>query len=199
MPFLAVAARRPDRAATSGVLPHVAWARIDRYTEPVARRSTARSAARKHDHDRCIESALAEAEELCRERDVKLTDLRRRALELVWSAHRAVKAYDLLERLGEDGKPVKPTTAYRALDFLLEQGLIHRIESLNAFVGCASPATSHDSELLVCEACGLVEEVTVPELGRALARGAASVDFEATRSVVELRGRCARCRRLAVA
>jgi Fur family transcriptional regulator, zinc uptake regulator len=165
----------------------------------MVRRRIQRSAAQRHDHERCIEGALAEAEALCRKRDVKLTDLRRRALELVWSAHRAVKAYDLLDKLGDRGKAAKPTTVYRALEFLLEQGLIHRVESLNAFVGCARPAASHDSELLVCEACGLVEEVSVSELGRTLARGAASVGFEPTRSVVELRGRCARCRRPAVA
>lgn len=162
-------------------------------------RSPTRSVTREHDHARCVDGALAEAEALCVKRGVRLTALRRQTLELVWRAHRAVKAYDLLRSLGGKAGRTKPPTVYRALEFLLQQGLIHRIESRNAFVGCANPAEAHDSELLVCEVCDVVEELAVPGLGRTLADAAAGVGFAFARAVVEVRGRCARCRRSAVA
>jgi len=143
--------------------------------------------------------ALADAESICDQRGVRLTELRRRTLQLIWGAHRAVKAYDLLAQLGSRGRSAKPSTVYRTLEFLLDEGLIHRVESLNAFVGCSAPAESHESVLLLCEACGLVEEITIPELGRALARGMSAADFALSRAVVEVRGRCGPCRRAAVA
>ena len=92
-----------------------------------------------HEHQSCIEDALARADDVCRERGVRLTPLRRRVLELVWSSHRAVKAYDLLAALGDAVGAAKPPTVCRALEFLMAQGLVHRIDSLNAFVGCPQP------------------------------------------------------------
>ncbi|MHA1109066.1 MAG: transcriptional repressor, partial [Alphaproteobacteria bacterium] len=86
-----------------------------------------------HDHKRCIAEALAAAEEICARQSVKLTDLRRRVLELIWDRHEPVRAYDLLDQLRAGRRSAAPPTIYRALDFLLEAGLIHRIESLNAY------------------------------------------------------------------
>ena len=165
----------------------------------MARFAARHSIARKHDHARCVEVALADAESICDQRGVRLTELRRRTLQLIWRAHRAVKAYDLLAQLGGSGKPVKPTTVYRALEFLLSEGLIHRVESMNAFVACSAPAESHESVLLLCEACGFVEEITVPELGRVITRCVSATDFVLSRAVVEVRGHCGPCRRAAVA
>ena len=89
-----------------------------------------------HDHRACVDEALDGAVELCRKRGARLTGTRQRILELVWAGHRPVGAYELLAALGRDGQPAAPPTVYRALDFLVDQGLVHRIESLNAFVGC---------------------------------------------------------------
>ena len=113
-----------------------------------------------HDHHACVSEALVGAAELCRKRGVRLTGTRQRILELVWAGHRPVGAYELLAALGRDGRPAAPPTVYRALDFLVAQGLVHRIESLNAFVGCPAPARPHRGQFLICRACGASAEVT---------------------------------------
>lgn len=146
-----------------------------------------------HDHQGCIDRALKSADRLCGERGVRFTPLRRRVLELVWGSHEAVKAYDLLERLKASDPAAKPSTVYRALDFLLEQGLIHRVESLNAFIGCSHAGRSHELLLLICEACQAVEERPAPELMKAAAEEIQAAGFLARGKAFEVRGLCARC------
>jgi len=93
--------------------------------------------ARPHDHSRCVSHALAEAETICARQGLRLTALRKRVLELVWASHKPLGAYDILGVLSdEDGRRAAPPTVYRALDFLLENGLVHRIASLNAITDC---------------------------------------------------------------
>ena len=96
-----------------------------------------------HDHDHCIETALGDAESVCIERGVRLTVLRKRVLEIVWQSHRPLGAYAILDVLAADGRRAAPPTVYRALDFLQENGLVHRIASMNAFVGCPMPDRRH--------------------------------------------------------
>lgn len=147
-----------------------------------------------HDHDACVAGALKAAETLCARRGARLTALRRRVLELVWTSHRAVKAYDLLDRLSADAGTAKPPTVYRALDFLLEHGLIHRIESLNAYVGCPSPQEGHASQFLICRRCETVIELDGGRIGSAVADAARRHGFAVARQTVEVHGHCARCR-----
>lgn len=147
-----------------------------------------------HNHQRCVRDAMQSAETLCRERGARLTPLRRRVLELVWESHEAIKAYDLLDRLGDDDGSAKPPTVYRALDFLLEQGLIHRIESANAYVGCRHPETSHDFQLLICDNCRHVEEIAADDVTASLRDRARDKGFQVTRQTVEIHGRCPDCR-----
>ncbi len=149
-----------------------------------------------HDHQGCINTALALAERLCEERGVRFTPLRRRVLELIWSNHESVKAYDLLDTLKAFDKSAKPATVYRTLDFLLEQGLIHRIESLNAFVGCRHPERRHELLLLICEHCHNVEERTALELMEAAAREIRAAGFSPRHQSFEIRGLCADCSEL---
>ena len=146
-----------------------------------------------HEHQSCIEDALARAEDLCRRRGARLTPLRRRVLELVWGGHRAVKAYDLLAALGEGVGAAKPPTVYRALEFLMEQGLVHRIDSLNAFVGCPQPDEGHSAQFLICGACGEVSEINAASIDHAVAERAAASGFALSRIIIELHGRCPRC------
>jgi len=150
-----------------------------------------------HDHGLCIDSALARADGLCDRRGARLTALRRRVLELVWQDHTAVKAYDLLRQLGEQpgaaSASVKPPTVYRALDFLLAHGLIHRLESLNAYVGCPHPDRAHDGSFLICERCGKVREVGSEALDSLLDEAATDHDFTLRARTVELRGICRPC------
>ncbi|MCA1941626.1 MAG: transcriptional repressor [Caenispirillum bisanense] len=152
-----------------------------------------------HDHAACVAAGLAQAEDLCRARGARLTDVRRRVLELLLTeGHRAVGAYDLLDRLnaGAAGKKAAPPAVYRALDFLVEQGLVHRIASLNAFVGCVRPRDDHRAQFLICRRCGAVAELTGERLAQDLAEAAGRAGFTMLSAVVEAEGLCPLCRDL---
>lgn len=148
----------------------------------------------RHDHGACVKDALARAEDVCASQGARLTAQRARVLELVWSSHKPRGAYAILEDLSKDGKRVAPLTVYRALDFLLEQGLIHRIESQNAFVGCPTPGTAHSGQFLVCEKCGDATELVDPRIAQAINETALAQGFTVTRQTVEVTGICPACR-----
>ena len=148
---------------------------------------------KSHNHTRCIRSALDRAESVCSRHRVRLTPLRRRVLELVWASHEAVKAYELLPLLNDGGPAANPPTVYRALEFLQQHGLIHRIESLNAYVGCPNPQESHTAQLLICEQCGLVDEISLGVLEKTINREADKRAFLVRRQTVEVQGVCSAC------
>ncbi|MEJ2130790.1 MAG: Fur family transcriptional regulator, partial [Gammaproteobacteria bacterium] len=125
-----------------------------------------------HDHDACIQQALDDAERICRERGARLTEQRRRVLELIWRNHDVVTAYELLGALRVDDPGAKPMTVYRALDFLLQHGLAHRIESVNGYTRCEDPPATESCQFLICDRCGLVEEFhDEPLMGTGLGAG----------------------------
>ena len=146
-----------------------------------------------HDHRKCVAEAIAAAEARCAADGQRFTALRRRVLELVWSGHGPVRAYDLLDALRDERRGAAPPTVYRALDFLLGLGLIHRIESLNAYVGCGSPQRAHGGQFLICRDCGSVAELDDGAISRAVTRGAGAVGFAAEHQMVEVVGLCPRC------
>jgi Fur family zinc uptake transcriptional regulator len=150
-----------------------------------------------HDHQHCIDDALDRAATLCGRRGARLTDVRRRVLELVWRGHAPVGAYALLEALQRDGRSAAPPTVYRALEFLMEHGLVHRIESLNAFVGCPRPDRDHVSQFLICTDCQNVAEIDDPAIGGAVSSGAAAAGFVVNRLTIEMQGLCPSCARSA--
>lgn len=147
----------------------------------------------EHDHNQCIRKAITTAESLCASRGVQLTPIRHKILELIWNSHKAIKAYDLLDLIRPSNDAAKPATVYRALDFLLEQGLIHRVESLNAFVGCRSSGTQHDQLLLICIECHNVEERAAPDVFQALANETRNAAFAPQRKTIEIHGLCKSC------
>jgi Fur family zinc uptake transcriptional regulator len=146
-----------------------------------------------HDHATCIESALAAAEDTCRRQGLRLTPIRRRVLELVWQNHQPVGAYDLLEQLSREGKRAMPPTVYRALDFLVSAGLVHRLSTLNAYVGCSHPDHAHQGQFLICRDCRTVVEMESPNIGRSLQSEAAALGFRVQVQNVELTGLCPEC------
>ncbi|HLT04191.1 MAG TPA: Fur family transcriptional regulator [Pseudomonas sp.] len=148
-----------------------------------------------HDHDHCVSSALAEADTLCTRQGVRLTALRKRVLELVWQSHKPLGAYDILAVLSEqDGRRAAPPTVYRALDFLLENGLVHRIASLNAFIGCSHPEHPHQGQFMICRSCHTAIELDNTAVSDAIVAAAAGIDFRAEAQTVEVVGICAPCR-----
>jgi Fur family zinc uptake transcriptional regulator len=150
-----------------------------------------------HDHRGCVRAALDTAEEHCERSGARLTAIRRRVLELVWSSHAPVGAYALLDALGAEGHSAAPPTVYRALDFLLEQGLIHRVESLNAYLGCAHPDAPHTALLLLCAGCGRAAEFEDHGIDERLRKAAAARGFTVARQTIEVEGRCPDCRETA--
>lgn len=152
-------------------------------------------ASRPHDHSHCVSHALTEAESICTRQGLRLTALRKRVLELVWHSHKPLGAYDILGVLSEeDGRRAAPPTVYRALDFLLENGLVHRIASLNAFIGCSHPEHPHQGQFLICRACSAAIELEQAAISDAIVGAAADVGFVVERQTVEVVGLCAGCR-----
>jgi Fur family zinc uptake transcriptional regulator len=150
-------------------------------------------ASAKHDHTQCVSAALDTAEQLCGVRGVQLTPIRLQVLKLIWESHQAVKAYELLDRLKPLKQEAKPATIYRALDFLIEQGLIHRIESLNAFIGCHYSGQQHEQLLLICKECHEVEERSAPAVMDALSSEIDQAGFIAHSKAIEIHGVCTKC------
>ncbi|MFC5069658.1 transcriptional repressor [Flaviflagellibacter deserti] len=148
-----------------------------------------------HSHEPAPARAVARAEHLCAERGVKLTPMRAQVLSLLAASQQPLGAYDLIEKIGSEGDRPAPITVYRALDFLLGQGLAHRIESKNAFVAC-DHAHSHADVVvfLLCERCGAAVEASGADVGANIAALAADAGFVPRGQFVEVAGECAACR-----
>ena len=146
-----------------------------------------------HDHRACVRSALHDAETYCSEKGLRLTPIRRRVLELVWKSHRPSGAYTLLEQLAADGHKPSPPTVYRALDFLREHGLIHRVSSRNAFVGCTRPGDSHVAQIFICDRCGVAVEHSDTAIVSRIRLSAQDLNFQIREQTVEIAGLCPLC------
>lgn len=147
-----------------------------------------------HDHAHCAADVLARAEALASESGARLTPVRRRVLEILLERHRAMGAYDVLQRLAKEGFGNQPPVAYRALEFLVEQGFAHRIRRLNAFAACMHPGEAHAPAFLICRACDAVAEAPATDVRDALDRAAAGIGFVVERSNIEALGLCPACR-----
>ena len=147
-----------------------------------------------HDHGRCTADALQHAERVCAGRSQKLTPIRRRVLEALLSSHRPLGAYEIIEELAKSNPRPAPITVYRALEFLMDNGLVHRIESRNAYLACAH---DHDAAamvaFLICEKCGSVGEIPAAPVAQSLNAAARATGFTPKLSVVEITGTCAHC------
>ncbi|MCP5159624.1 MAG: transcriptional repressor [Gammaproteobacteria bacterium] len=137
--------------------------------------------------------ALSQAEIVCQQRGVRLTQLRRRVLEIIWHHSSPLGAYAILDVLRNDGRQGAPPTVYRALDFLLEQGLIHRLASLNMFMGCRQPGAHHSGQFLICQDCGQADELNNQTVEATLHTEAMARHFEVLAQTVEVLGRCLDC------
>ncbi len=144
-----------------------------------------------HVHDR--DGFVREVAAICEERGLRLTPLRERVLCLVADAGLPVKAYDLLDQMRDERGPAAPPTVYRALDFLLENGFIHKLESINAYVGCHQPRLHHSVPFLICDGCGRAVEMEDERVAELLAEQARALGFQPKAQTLEVHGRCARC------
>jgi Fur family transcriptional regulator, zinc uptake regulator len=151
-----------------------------------------------HDHVRCTADGISHAERVCRERAQKFTPIRRQVLEALLSSHRPLGAYEVIDELAKSMPRPAPITVYRALDFLMANGLVHRIESRNAYLACAH---DHDAAslvaFLICERCGSVGEIPSGPVAQSLTAAARATGFAPKLSVVEITGTCAHCQKAA--
>jgi Fur family zinc uptake transcriptional regulator len=150
--------------------------------------------APEHDHGRCLEDAMERARKAFDDKGLKLTPLRRAVFGEIAASHKAIGAYEVLDKLAARGERLAPISVYRAIDALLAAGIVHRFESRNAFFACHA---GHDVRtrhlVLSCESCGRIAEVDGNKAFAAIDKAAASAAFSPEGAVVEVRGRCADC------
>ena len=153
-----------------------------------------------HDHDRCASDAIAHAEAICTAHKERLTPIRRRVLEALLASHAPLGAYELIDRLAQKngnqaGARPAPITIYRALDFLREQALVHRIESRNAFIACVHNHDSGDPVVfLICEKCGAVGEAASAAVADTIKSASRAAGFTPKTPVIEIFGVCTHCK-----
>lgn len=147
----------------------------------------------KHDHHACIDSTLDAVETACESAKLRFTPVRRRVLEILLERHQAMGAYDILAKLKQDGFGSQPPVAYRALDFLVQNGFVHKIERLNAYVACAHPGEEHAPAFMICRSCDSIAETHVATI-TGLGKAAEQAGFEIEQTVIEAEGICPECR-----
>jgi Fur family transcriptional regulator, zinc uptake regulator len=146
-----------------------------------------------HNHAQCTAELITRAEQTCAKRGTRLTDQRKDVLASVAESHSAVGAYEIIERMAHGRARPAPITIYRALDFLLEHDLVHKIESRNAYVACSGAHTNDQPTLLICNECGVVDEVIAPAINACLENAATEKRFAVSKTVIELSGTCSQC------
>lgn len=152
-----------------------------------------KSAFQAHDHLACTQTALASVARICKVKNLRLTASRRRVMEILLEYHKALGAYEILDRLTREGLGSQPPVVYRALDFLVENGFVHKIEKKNAFVACIHPDEGHDPAFMICRECGHVAEAVTPT--SALGKAAEALGFQIENTVREAEGLCPDCKR----
>lgn len=157
----------------------------------------ARQAFQPHDHAACIAQTVAAAEEKCQLERSRLTETRRKVLDLLLEEHRPMGAYAILEKLRNRGQRAQPPVAYRALDFLIENGLAHRIESLNSYVACSDPTRCSAPTFFICQQCARIAETHSTEAQSAQQKAAEGMGFVVEKTLREATGTCSLCREAA--
>jgi Fur family zinc uptake transcriptional regulator len=151
--------------------------------------------APSHDHGTCVEQAIERARQVCEARAIRLTPLREAVLRVLTASHKALGAYDMIERLNEQGRRLAPISVYRIIDVLVEAGLVHRLESRNAYFACLSRhEDSASMVVLLCEACNRVAEAEAPAAWGAIKAITQDTGFAVSATILEIQGQCPDCR-----
>lgn len=152
-------------------------------------------------HDDNIQGRLKQAKKLCQEAGGRFTALREDIYRLILQAGRPLGAYDLMSLLQQERIQTKqklinvaPPTVYRSLDFLLEFGLIHQLNSINAYIPCCHPRQEHAAVFLICQNCQTVQELSNPPIHQMIEFSQKTLDFSVKKSMIELSGLCHACR-----
>jgi len=147
-----------------------------------------------HNHQPCLAAARSRAEQAFAACQLRMTDLRRQVFEEIAASHQAIGAYEVLERLANKGTRLAPISVYRAIDALLKAGIVHRLESRNAYFAChAEHNNGNTSVVMTCEDCGLTAELPNSKVHQAIVAATAEAGFMTHAAVVEVIGRCGHC------
>ena len=146
-----------------------------------------------HNHKSCVSKTLSQVEETCQQNNLRLTPIRRRVLEILLEEHKAMGAYDVLERLTAENFGSGPPVAYRALDFLVSNGFAHKLQRLNAFIACGHPDDAHTPIFMICNSCDAIAEADMGEGIHAITRAAGALGFKIKKPVIEADGTCPKC------
>ena len=147
----------------------------------------------EHNHRQCRTGGMKEVQAFCKAEGLRLTPVRARVMEILLESHKALGAYDILERLNADNLGSQPPVVYRALDFLVLHGFVHKLERLNAFAACCQPDMGHEPMFLICQSCKRVAETPLEKLAPSIDRAAALKGFQVTSRMVEVIGVCPSC------
>jgi len=147
----------------------------------------------RHDHGVCIAAGLEAAERICEEKAARLTPDRRQVLEILLGRHSALGAYDIIDSMEWGDRKRASSVVYRALDFLAEHGLVHKLHSRNAFVACAHPDDGHGAQFLICTDCDRIAEIADRNVARGIIAAAREAGFTVTRPMIEIEGLCPHC------
>src|SRR5512146_746379 len=145
--------------------------------------------AEQHHHAHNAKGFVREVSAACEQRGLRLTEIRLQVLELIAASENPVKAYDLLDRLTDDRSNAAPPTVYRALDFLLENGFIHKLESINAYASCHHPGVAHHVPFLICDECEAETEICDVRVAKLLGEQAWELGFRARAQTLEVHGK----------
>ena len=144
-----------------------------------------------------MEKNIQEAEQYCQENGLNFTPVRRKVLEILLKKNTAIGAYEILDLLREAGFKNQPPVAYRALDFLVQNGFAHKIEQLNSFIGCTYPGKDHSPAFMICRNCDSVSEEEALTRSFSVSQIASKAGFTVEKAVIEARGLCHSCTSLA--
>ncbi|UNU72698.1 transcriptional repressor [Moraxella nasovis] len=151
-------------------------------------------------HTHNVAERLLEAKLVCQNRGVRFTPLREEVYELILQAEKPIGAYELIDALQEkrrqenpDSKRIAPPTIYRSLDFLLEEGLIHQLSSISAYVPCCHPRSQHAAAFLICQECHSVEECSNLPVSGIMNFATNDASFVVNHAMIELKGICRDC------
>lgn len=149
------------------------------------------SSFKKHDHSICSDRYKASIEKYCHQNNLELTPLRQKVFEILIRGHKPLGAYEILDVLSKEGFSSSPPIAYRVLDFLIEKGLVHKIQGLNSFIACAYAGCAHIPAFVICRKCDNVAEIRGEEnIPKA---SSSSLDFKIENAMIEISGVCSMC------
>jgi Fur family zinc uptake transcriptional regulator len=144
-------------------------------------------------HQICIDDALKTAEDICLSKAILFTPQRKSIFKLIWNSHKPMKAYDILSQFQKEDPDAKPITIYRSLDFLLENGIIHKIESQNTYLGCTHPTKEHNCYFTICDKCSSVTEECSGDYLDEINKNLKERNFKVNHVTLEIHGTCSKC------